>query len=269
VTIPKKGDILNCSNYRTISLISHSSEILLLIIPNRLRAQLEMYLSEEQAGYRANRSTVQQILTLRLIAENAREYNQSVHNFIDFKKAFDSVWHKGLCAVLKSFGVSYKIVPLLQTLYVLVDGSLIRWFQMTVGNRQGVLYRQTHFFLHFWNASWMGLNKLCKDSGSLCTYGMCINKDKTKAMAFRRSVHSDELTLLIQNIYLGITISWNNDCILDIIKRIQLATVVYAGFRTIWKDKNITVDIKLNLLTTCVFSVLYMLLIRGQLKKKT
>ena len=61
VTIPKKGDILSCSNYRTISLTSHSSEILLLIIINRLRAQLEMYLSEdrfasEQTGALYNRS---------------------------------------------------------------------------------------------------------------------------------------------------------------------------------------------------------------------
>ena len=65
ITIPKKGDIQDCSNYRTISLISHSSKILLLIILNRLRAQLHCHLSEEQAGFRANRNTIQQILTLR------------------------------------------------------------------------------------------------------------------------------------------------------------------------------------------------------------
>ena len=63
-------------------------------------------------------------------------------------------------------------------------------------------------------------------------------------------------------------IFWNNDSTLDVIRRVQLASVIYAGFRTIWKDKDITVDIKLNLLTTCVFSVLYMLLLRGQLKEK-
>jgi len=94
---------------------------------------------------------------------------------------------------------------------------------------------------------------------------MCINKDKTKAMTFWRSVQNDELTVTIhgtqveyvQNfIYLGSMISWNNDCTLDIIRRIQLATVVNAGFRTIWKDNSITVDINLNLLTMCVFSVL-------------
>jgi len=116
------------------------------------------------------------------------------------------------------------------------------------------------------------LNKLYEDSER---YGMCINKDQKKAMTFRRSVQSDELTLSIhgtqveyvQNfIYLGSMI-WNNDCTLDIIRRIQLATVVYAGFRTIWKDKNITVDIKLNLLTSVCSQFCYMLLICGQLKR--
>ena len=89
------------------------------------------------------------------------------------------------------------------------------------------------------------LNKLCKDSER---YGMRINKDKTKAMTFQRSVQSDELTLSIhgtqveyvQNfIYLGSMISWNNDCTLDIIRRIQLATVVYAGFRTIGRIRTL------------------------------
>jgi len=129
-----------------------------------------MYLSEEQAGFRANRSTVQQISTLHLIAEKAREYNQPVHNcFTDFKKAFDSVWHKGLLAVLKSFGVSYKTVHLLQTLYataqsaVLVDGSLTRWFQMTVGNRQGDP-ALPNIFLAFLECIMDGINEM-EDKG--------------------------------------------------------------------------------------------------------
>ena len=70
------------------------------------------------------------------------------------------------------------------------------------------------------------------------------------------STHGTQVEYVQNFIYLGSTISWNKDRTLDIIRRIQLATVVYAGFRTIWKDKNITVDIKLNLLTTSVFSVL-------------
>ncbi|CAF3677816.1 unnamed protein product [Rotaria socialis] len=72
VPIPKKGDLNECSNYRTISLINHTSKILLIILLNRLKYRLDPYLAEEQAGFRKDRSTVQQILTLRLLAEKAK-----------------------------------------------------------------------------------------------------------------------------------------------------------------------------------------------------
>ena len=48
-TIPKKGDLTDCANYRTIALITHLSKILLLVILERLTAILEECLSEEQA----------------------------------------------------------------------------------------------------------------------------------------------------------------------------------------------------------------------------
>ena len=45
MTIPKKGDLKKCSNYRTISLIIHTSKILLRIILNRLIPQAEEILA--------------------------------------------------------------------------------------------------------------------------------------------------------------------------------------------------------------------------------
>ena len=69
IPLPKKGDIKNCEKYRTVSLISYSSKILLRIILNRLTPQTENILSEEQAGIRKNRSTTEQILNCRLIME--------------------------------------------------------------------------------------------------------------------------------------------------------------------------------------------------------
>ena len=54
ISIPKKGDLKKCSNYRTIGLkiiISHTSKILLRIILNRLIPQAEDILAEEQAGF--------------------------------------------------------------------------------------------------------------------------------------------------------------------------------------------------------------------------
>ena len=79
---------------------------MLNILQERLRGAVEEHLSEEQGGFRPDRSTVQQILTIRLIAENVLERGQKLyHCFVDFKKAFDSLWHEGLWASLEALGV--------------------------------------------------------------------------------------------------------------------------------------------------------------------
>ena len=57
ITLPKKGNLQLCQNYRTISLISHPSKVMLKIILNRLQPQAEEIIAEEQAGFRAGRST--------------------------------------------------------------------------------------------------------------------------------------------------------------------------------------------------------------------
>ena len=56
ITLPKKGNLQLCQNYRTISLISHSSKVMLKVILNRLKPQAEEIIAEEQAGFRAGRS---------------------------------------------------------------------------------------------------------------------------------------------------------------------------------------------------------------------
>ena len=64
ISIPKKGDLSQCANDRTVSVINHTGKILLIILLNRLKQQLEFCLSEEQARSRKDRSTVYQILIL-------------------------------------------------------------------------------------------------------------------------------------------------------------------------------------------------------------
>jgi len=41
ITIPKKGNANDCSNYRTISILSHASKILLNVIKHRLKNKIE------------------------------------------------------------------------------------------------------------------------------------------------------------------------------------------------------------------------------------
>ena len=76
ITMPEKGNLKKCNNYRTISLISHPSKVLLQIILSRLKAQAESIMAEEQAGFRAGRSTTEQILNLRILNEKYIAHNR-------------------------------------------------------------------------------------------------------------------------------------------------------------------------------------------------
>ena len=74
IYIHKKGHIQKCDNYRTISLISHMSKIMLTVILRRLIPIAEELLSEEQEGFRAGRSTNEQIFNLRIIQDTYTEH---------------------------------------------------------------------------------------------------------------------------------------------------------------------------------------------------
>ena len=97
ITLPKEGNLQQCQKYRTISLISHPSKVMLKIILNRLNPHAEKIIAEEQAGFRAGRNTKEQIFNLRILCEKYLQHQQDIyHVFIDFKKAFDRVWHAAL-----------------------------------------------------------------------------------------------------------------------------------------------------------------------------
>ena len=53
--IPKKGNAKECSNYRTIALISNASKVMLKILPARLQQYVNCALPDVQAGFRKGR----------------------------------------------------------------------------------------------------------------------------------------------------------------------------------------------------------------------
>ena len=69
ITHSKKGNLQLCQNYRTTSLISHPSKVMLKIVLNRLQSQEQEIIAEEQAGFRAGRRTREQIFNLRILCE--------------------------------------------------------------------------------------------------------------------------------------------------------------------------------------------------------
>ena len=127
------------------SLISHPSKVMQKIILNRLKSQAEKIIAEEQAGFRAGRSTTEQIFNLCILCEKYIQHQQDLyHVFIDFKKAFDRVWHAALWATMK-YNISINLNQVIKKLYnkatsaILFTSSIGGWFRTTVGVRQGCL----------------------------------------------------------------------------------------------------------------------------------
>ena len=89
ITLPKKGNLQLCQDYRTISLISHPSKVMLKILLNCLKPEAEKIIAEEQAGFHPGRSTTEQIFNLRILCERYLQHQDLYHVFIDFKKAWD------------------------------------------------------------------------------------------------------------------------------------------------------------------------------------
>ena len=135
-----------------IIIISHPSKVRLKIILNRLKPQAEKIIAEEQAGFRAGRSTTEQIFNLRILCEKYLQHQKDLyHVFIDFKKAFDRVWHAAVWATMKKYNISTNLIQVIKNLYnkatsaVLFNGSIGHWFRTTVGVRQGCLLSHTLF----------------------------------------------------------------------------------------------------------------------------
>ena len=97
IPIPKKGNAKECSNYRTIALISHASKVMLKILQARLQQYINSELLDVQAGFRKSRGTRDQIANIHWIIKKAREFKKNIYFcFIDYVKIFDCVDHNKL-----------------------------------------------------------------------------------------------------------------------------------------------------------------------------
>jgi hypothetical protein len=100
--------------------LSIPSKILCSVILQRIKTEVDKTLRDEQAGFRQERSCVDQNATLRIIVEQTIEWQTSLcMNFIDFEKAFDSILWK----ILKHYGIPQKIISIIQQLY---DGLIAK-----------------------------------------------------------------------------------------------------------------------------------------------
>ena len=101
----KKESKLDPSNYRPISLLNQFGKIFESLIADIIRfwAEDNNKLDPIQAGFRRKRSTNDKLYTLsQHCFESFNRKKQADTIFIDFEKAFDKVWHRGLLYKLKA-----------------------------------------------------------------------------------------------------------------------------------------------------------------------
>ena len=132
----------DCSNYRTIALLSHASKILLIILLNRLRQKFEDELPDEQAGFRRGRGTGDMLCCIHNVIEKTLLMSERTFLVvIDYSMAFDSVSH----IQMFNMGFPRHIVARIQALYE-KQSAIVRWngshtkpFFMDRGVRQGCI----------------------------------------------------------------------------------------------------------------------------------
>ena len=114
ISIPKKGNAKECSNYCTIVLISHTSKVMLKILQARFQQYMNHELPDVQASFRKVRGTRDQIANICWIIKKAREFQKNIYFcFIDYAKAFDCVDQNTLWKILKEMGIPDHLTCLL------------------------------------------------------------------------------------------------------------------------------------------------------------
>jgi len=243
VPVPKKGDRNDVNNYRGITLTSIFSKIFSILLDTRLRnwAETNEVLCKYQFGFRKKKSTTDCVFVLTSIIDNVLNFKKKklYCAFIDFKKAFDVVYRNGIWIKLLKYGVSSKIVKMLQKIYenvklcLRVGGSLSDFFNSYSGVKQGeplspllflFFINDMHDAIYDGNVDMFdlddikmflllfaddtvlfsqtkeGLQKLLDNLYHYCSqWGIQVNIAKTVAMVFKKGNRPEELSVLYDN----------------------------------------------------------------------
>ena len=157
-----------CSNYRTIALISHTSKIMLKIVQARLQQYMNCELSDVQAGFWKGRRTRDQIANIRWIIEKTREFQKNIYFcFINYGKVFDCVDHNRLWKILKEMGIPDHLTCILRNLHTGQEATVrtghgtTDWFQIGKGVYQSCVLPPCLFNLYAkFNMRYTGLEEV-------------------------------------------------------------------------------------------------------------
>ena len=140
IPVPKKGNAKDCSNYHTITLISHTSRVMLKILQARLQ---HVWIVNFQMFKLVLEKAEEPEIKLSISAGSLKKQESSRKNiyfcFIDYAKASDCVDHNKLWKILKGMGIPDHLTCLLRNLYVGQEATVrtghgtTDWFQIGKG----------------------------------------------------------------------------------------------------------------------------------------
>lgn len=118
------GTFLRCENWRAITLLSTASKILTRVFLEKIRNVINSTLSENQAGFRRQRSCVDKICTLKIILDQTFEKQGEIHiSFIDFEKDFNTVNRQKMWKILEQDGIRKQFIKILYETYMAQIGN--------------------------------------------------------------------------------------------------------------------------------------------------
>jgi len=131
----QKTGATKCEQYRTISLMSHLTKLIIRVLLKRIRGRTADEVAEEQYGFMPDKGTRNAIFLLRILAERSIQMQKNEYIcFLDYVKAFDKVEHKTLIEMLELLDIDSKETDLIADLYwsqqacINIDGTFSEWF---------------------------------------------------------------------------------------------------------------------------------------------
>ena len=119
IHLPKKLNASDCEDYRTISLITHASKILLKVLNKRLEGKAGDYNSKTQFSFKRGCGTRDAIGVMRMLSEKMLDHGKELFVcFVDYENAFDRVNWVKMMGILKGFGIEWRDRRLICELYI-------------------------------------------------------------------------------------------------------------------------------------------------------
>ena len=169
ISLFKKGDRKDPSNYRGIFLLDSIGKLFCRIVYRRLLDFYGTRMDPYQFGFRKQRSTAQAVWTLRNLIQRARDLKKCMYLvFIDLVKAFDTVDRPLLFKTLADLGLAPVVRNLVEAIHTTPYGEITSKSRFAVerGVRQGCVVGPFLFNI--------AMDYLCRKSLNCADRGSCL-----------------------------------------------------------------------------------------------